>query len=249
VPWSTTVRAARSRFARWPYQVAIVVVVYNAYRYARIAARGTPTTAFRNARQLVRMERSLHIYLERRMQQWFLPHETVVRLFVAYYGVAHFIAVGLSLVLLWRRNRERYRFWRNVFGWVMLVGLAGFVLYPAAPPRLMPASYGFVDVASQIGGFGPLGTEHGTGGGGNEFAAVPSLHAAWSLWVLLALWPIVGRWWLKALLVAHILIMDVTIIVTAKHWILDVPAGWIALGLAIVVETWRLHGFRFRSRE
>jgi hypothetical protein len=67
--------------------------------------------------------------------------------------------------------------------------------------------------------------------------------------VLLALWPIVRHAWLKPLLVAHILIMDVTIIVTAKHWILDVPAGWIALGLAITLETWRLHGFRLRARE
>ena len=47
----------------------------------------------------------------------------------------------------------------------------------------------------------------------------------------------------------HVVIMHVTIIATAKHWILDAPAGWIALGLAVALETWRLHGFRLTSRE
>jgi hypothetical protein len=112
----------------------------------------------------------------------------------------------------------------------------------------MPTSYGFVDTARQIGGFGPFGTEHGTGGGGNEFACVPSLHAAWSLWVVLALWPLVKRWWLRALLVAHAVIMHVTIVAAAKHWILDAPAGWIALCLAVLLETWRQHGFRLAGR-
>jgi hypothetical protein len=234
--------------ARWPYQVAIIVVVYEVYRFARIAVRGSPTTAFRNARQMVRVERRLYILLEHGIQQRFLPHEWAIRLFDAYHGIAHFIAVGLSLVVLWRLDRTRYRFWRNAFGWVLLLGLVGFALYPATPPRLMPASYGFVDTARQIGGFGPIGTEHGTGGGGNEFACVPSLHAAWSLWVLLALWPLVRRWWLKALLVAHLVIMHVTIVAAAKHWILDAPAGWLALGLAFALESWRLHGFRVTGR-
>jgi hypothetical protein len=234
--------ARRPLTARWWYQVALVIAVYEVYRFARIAVRGSPTTAFRNARQLVRMERSLHVYFERRIQQRLLPYDALIRFFDAYHGMAHFIAVGLSLVILWRLDRNGYRFWRNVFGWVLLLGLIGFAMYPVTPPRLMPASYGFVDTARQIGGFGFLGAEHGTGGGGNEFACMPSLHAAWSLWVVLALWPLVRRWWIRALLVAHLAVMHVTIIATGKHWILDAPAGWIALGIAILLEAWRPRG-------
>ena len=229
-------RGARGRLARWPYQVAIVVVVYEVYRYARIAVRGTPATAFRNARQLVRVERTLHIYLERRIQQWFLPHETLVRLFVAYYGVAHFIAVGFTLVLLWRRNRERYRFWRNVFGWVMLVGLAGFVLYPATPPR--PAGRTASSTSPVTSVSGPLGAEHAPVGAAMSSRRA-SLHAAWSLWVL----PLARRTALvdQGSPRRPLVIMDVTIIITK----LVSRCRLIALGLAIRSRR-RLHGFRFR---
>jgi PAP2 superfamily len=219
-----------------------VIVVYEVYRFARIAVRGSPTTSLRNARQLVKAERSVHIFLERDIQQQILPHEALIRFFDVYYGMAHFIVVGLALVVLWRLDRRGYRFWRNVFGWVLLLGLIGFALYPVTPPRLMPASYGFVDTARQIGGFGPVGAEHGTGGGGNEFACMPSLHTAWSLWVVLALWPLLAHWWLRALVVAHFAVMHVAIIVTGKHWILDAPAGWIALGVAILLEAGRRRG-------
>jgi hypothetical protein len=224
---------------RWWVQVAVVIGVYEIYRYARIAVRGSPSASLRHARQVVRFERRVHLYLERRTQRVFVRHHALIRVFDAYHGVAHFIAVGATLVILWRFDRRRYRFWRNVFGWVLLIGLIGFALYPVTPPRLMPASYGFVDTAREIGGLGPIGAEKGTGGGGNEFACVPSLHAAWSLWVVLALWPLARRWWMKALLVAHLIVMHVAIIATGKHWVVDAPAGWIALGLAMALEPGR----------
>jgi PAP2 superfamily len=224
---------------RWWFQVAVVIGVYEIYRLARIAVRGSPSASLRHARQVVRAERSTHLYFERRTQQLLIPHEWLIRFFDAYHGIAHFIAVGATLAILWRFDRPRYRFWRNVFGWVLLIGLIGFALYPVTPPRLMPSAYGFVDAARKIGGLGPVGADKGTGGGGNEFACVPSLHAAWSLWVVLALWPLARRWWLKALLIAHLIVMHVTIIATGKHWVVDAPAGWIALGLAILIEAGR----------
>jgi PAP2 superfamily len=224
---------------RWWFQAVVVIGVYEVYRFARIAVRGSPSASLRHARQLVRLERRLQLYVERGTQDLLVRHRALIRFLDAYHGVGHFIAVGVTLAVLWRLDRCRYTFWRNTFGWLLLIGLIGFALYPVTPPRLMPSVYGFVDTARQIGGLGPVGAEAGTGGGGNEFACVPSLHAAWSLWVVLALWPLAGRWWMRALLVAHLVVMHVTIIVTGKHWVVDAPAGWIALGLAVLIETGR----------
>ena len=226
----------------------MVIGVYEIYRFARIAVRGSASESLRHARQVVRAERNVHLFVERRTQQLLIRHEALIRFFDVYHGFAHFIAVGGTLVILWRLDRDRYWFWRNTFGWLLLIGLVGFALYPVTPPRLMPSAYGFVDTARQIGGLGPLGAESGTGGGGNEFACVPSLHAAWSLWVVLALWPLARRWWMKALLLAHLVVMHVTIIATGKHWVVDAPAGWVALGLAMLIEAGRLHFFRARGR-
>lgn len=224
---------------RWWAQVLVVMGTYQAYRFLRIAARGSPETSLDNAFEVADVEQALGLLHEQTVQDFFLGWEPSVRFFDAYHGTAHFVAVGLALVLLWRHVPERYRFWRNVFGWLLALGLIGFALYPLTPPRLMPPPFHFVDTAIEIGGFGPVGRETGVGGGGNEFAAMPSLHAGWSAWVLLALWPLARSWPGRGLLVLHVLVMHMTIVATAKHWVLDAPGGWAALALAVLIESGR----------
>ena len=61
-----------------------------------------------------------------------------------------------------------------------LLALAGFYLYPLAPPRLLP-QYGYVDTLLKFHTWGSLAdpkvAEHS-----NQFAAMPSLHIGWALW-------------------------------------------------------------------
>jgi len=57
-------------------------------------------------------------------------------------------------------------------GWVLVPGLAGFAVYPLAPPRLLPARYGFVDTVQAVGGVGPVGSKTETPKTGNPYAAM-----------------------------------------------------------------------------
>ena len=66
---------------------------------------------------------------------------------------------------------------------------------------------------------------------GNPFAAMPSFHVGWSTWVVLALWPLVRRRWVRALLVLYALAVLFCITVTANHWLLDAVGGYAVLGL------------------
>jgi len=243
-------RRGERRGRWWWFEAAIVVAVYEAYRLLRIAVRGAPARALRNSRSLVRIERRVDLFHERQVQHWLLPHHWLIRAFDAYHAEAHFIAVGLTLVLLWRSDRVRYRAWRNTFGGILALGLVGFALLPLTPPRLMPHSFGFVDTAARIGGIGRVGAEAPPGGGGNEFACLPSLHAAWSVWVAIALWPrarTCGRW-ARGLLLLHVAVMHVAIVAAAKHWIIDAPAGWTTLALARALERSRTRWWRHRRR-
>jgi hypothetical protein len=105
------------------------------------------------------------------------------------------------------------------------------------PPRLLPASYGFVDTLAQVGGLWSFdsGTMKAVS---NQYAAMPSMHAGWSLWCVLVLWPITeGRPWAKPLLVAYPLATLFAIVVTANHFWLDAVGGALALTAGYAVAS------------
>ena len=103
--------------------------------------------------------------------------------------------------------------------------------------------------------FGPDGqpTQAALDQYGNPYAAMPSFHVGWSTWCLLALWPVLRRRWLHALLALYVAGVVFCITVTANHWLLDAPGGWAVLALgwlgAVAIErsgiAWRR---RVRSR-
>jgi membrane-associated phospholipid phosphatase len=101
--------------------------------------------------------------------------------------------------------------------------------------------YHFVDTSAKYFNFGPQTKSEKKADGsptdetiaqfGNPFAAMPSFHVGWSTWSVLALWPLVRRKWVKALLALYPLTVIFCIVVTANHWILDAVGGWVVLGL------------------
>jgi NAD(P)-dependent dehydrogenase (short-subunit alcohol dehydrogenase family) len=70
------------------------------------------------------------------------------------------------------------------------------------PPRLLPASYGFVDTLARYPTLWTFnsGALHNIS---NQYAAMPSVHCCWALWCACALVPRVRPMWGKALAVAY----------------------------------------------
>ena len=113
-----------------------------------------------------------------------------------------------------------------------LIALLGFYLYPTAPPRLLP---GYVDTVIRFHTWGsfadPNIAEHS-----NQFAAMPSLHVGWALWVGISVFRCApGRWW-RWLGPAYPAGTAVVIIGTANHFVLDAVAGAGVAGLAFGVQ-------------
>jgi len=67
----------------------------------------------------------------------------------------------------------------------------------------------------------------------NQYAAMPSLHMAWSLLVGIATFRIAKTWWLKVVGILLPLLMFVTIVATANHFILDAIVGAAVAGLSL----------------
>jgi len=140
---------------------------------------------------------------------------------------------------LWVRDRLAFLRFRRRLVTLALAGLLTYIAFPAAPPWL----------ASEMGLIGPVERTTSTGweilGVGtaglfsegqaavNLVAAVPSLHAAFTLLVALTIWPRLRRRWLRPLLLLYPLAMGLTLIACGEHYFFDVLLGWIYGGAVI----------------
>lgn len=234
-PGPTTGPATKRIRHGWALEAAVLGVIYFTYDKLRDHVAGPTHEAFEHAKQIVSAERALGLYWERGVQRAFLHVDWFIAFWNIFYGTVHFVMPVVALVWLYRRAPIRYVRWRNTL--VLMFGLAvmTFWLYPLMPPRVMPKDYGFVDTAAQYYNFGPQVPVKLDRNGqpnhesveqfGNLYAAMPSFHIGWSTWSVLAIWPLVRRRWLKALLVAYPLAILFCITVTANHWLLDAAGG------------------------
>ncbi len=184
------------------------------------------------------------------VQPWEYP------LFVVY--MSHFFMALLVAGALWRYAYPRFRQFRRQLVTLYGLGFLTYVLYPAAPPWMVAQAGGIplhrvvVQVWSHVG----LATASSLIEQGNAFynqvAAVPSLHAAVSLLILLFFWR-GARWWLRAILLAYVLAMAFILVDGGEHFVFDIIVGWlyaitVSAGYALAANTRLRAAVRRRSR-
>lgn len=166
--------------------------------------------------------------------------------------VTHFVTIPLITAAVWFRVRDRFAEWLTAVLTMSLVGIAGYLAYPAAPPWLAAerGDIGAVDRISVLGwdvlGLDPVGRLVELGQvGSNPVAAMPSLHAGAAFLAAAFLWPSVSRV-VRGLLVAYALAMALTLVYTGEHYVVDVLAGWLVAALGALAA--REVGRRLRAR-
>ncbi len=162
---------------------------------------------------------------------------------------SHFVVPFVVIVVLWvRDHREWVRFMRR-FATVLLIACVSFVVLPTAPPWMAadgalarPAGRGWVYL-----GLRTVASTWETGRDWtNDVAAMPSLHAAYSLFVVAFFLPRIRRTWVKAVLLAYPLAMGIALVYLAEHYVVDVLAGWAVVGVSFLV--WNRIERRSRQR-
>lgn len=198
--------------------------LYTAIRDARGTRPGSVAQAFRDAQRIIGLERVLGVFREAEIQHALIGDRGLVRLLDDWYGSTHFVVTAAVLVVLFFAYPAHYQRWRNTLAVATAAALIGFAWFPLMPPRLLPASFGFIDTLRVVGGLwnfdsGPM--THLS----DQYAAMPSLHFGWALWSGMAVSSIVRRGWVKALVLGYPAITLLCVIVTANHYFTDTAAG------------------------
>lgn len=155
--------------------------------------------------------------------------------------VTHFVSIPLVTGIVWFGLPRRFKEWVAAVLTLSLVGIVGYVVYPAAPPWLASDQ----DAIGTVARISALGWDHWNleavgrltalgQAGSNPVAAMPSLHAGAALLVALFFWPSASALWRVALL-AYAVAMAVTLVYTGEHYVVDVAAGWVVAGFAAAV--------------
>jgi hypothetical protein len=150
--------------------------------------------------------------------------------------MTHFFMSLVVAGLLWRFSYARFRQFRLQIVILSTLGFATYVLYPAAPPwyladRLheLPEIYRTIFITWGKLGLHTAGsiTDGAIDGNdlGNQLAAVPSMHAAISLFIACFFWR-GARAWLRVVLVVYVLGMAFTLIYSGEHYLFDIVIGW-----------------------
>lgn len=219
----------------WWVEVLAIVAFYAVYSTIRNLHHGNEHEAFQHARELIRLQRSLGLYYEQVVQDWALNVRPLIVAANYFYGSLHFVVTGGVMVYLYRRRSNDYPLWRNTLALGTAIALVGFALFPLMPPRLLPASYGFVDTLAKdpaIWSFNSSAVSKIS----NQYAAMPSVHCAWALWCACALYPRTKHRLSRMLAVLYPVATVAAIVVTANHYFLDAPAGFLALAVGYVAS-------------
>ncbi len=190
-----------------------------------------------HASQVLNVERTLGLELERPLNSWLAEHDTVAA--IANYTYAWgYIATSLAVfVYLYVFRPAKYRWGRRSCLVLNVIAAACFALYPVAPPRLTP-DLGIVDTVVRQHTWGSWGTPMTEGT--NQLAAVPSLHFALAAWVLFMLTVAGAPWAVRLLGVANLAVTLVVILATGNHYLLDVLAAVVLVAVSLVITApWR----------
>jgi hypothetical protein len=202
------------------WQILLFCGAYWLYRLVRGQVFDESAIAFEHARSIVHLERSLHVFAEPSVQSWAVGTGWVSDVGSWMYLNTHFVVTTCTLAFIYLFRNEHFYFVRNMFMVAMLLALVGYLVYPTAPPRMLP-ELGFIDSVADFTGVSP-DTANALY---NPYAAVPSMHVGFALMLGVPMIRIVRHGWAKALWAIYPFVVAMVVVVTGNHWIFDAATG------------------------
>lgn len=209
-------------------QLFIFAFAYYLYRLVRGVVDAEVPIAFVNARGIVNLERSLHLFFEPALQRWALHSNWLIDAANWCYVNSHPAVTTAFLIWLYMARNEAFNFVRNTFLIAMGLALVTYVVFPTAPPRLLP-EWGFTDT---VGGWVGTGGATAANVFFNPYAAVPSMHVAFAVMTGVPAAMLVRTRALKLAWALYPLLVTFVVIVTANHFWFDCALGVLTAALA-----------------
>ena len=221
-------------------QLALFAGAYYAYRLVRGFVDGQTSVAFEHARDLVDLERGLGLFFEPGFQNWALDNSWLVDVGNWAYVNTHFMITTTFLVWLYLARNSAFYFVRNMFVIAMGLALVGYMVYPTAPPRMLP-EWGFTDTVTAAVGQDQANSAKVLF---NPYAAVPSMHVAFALMVAVPAVRLVKIRFLRVLWAFYPLFVTFAVVVTANHFWIDGAFG----AMVAAVSAYGAHALLGRAR-
>lgn len=206
---------------RFWWELAIVLWLYFLYDIINNLSPVSRTSALSHAEGILDLERALQLDIERSVNEWMVGRDLLGSFLANFYNLAHIWLTLAVIVFLWSKRRPLYADLRNSLVMFNLIGFLVFWVYPVAPPRMLE---GYVDIVETSGAISSF--HSGTlAEAANQYAAMPSLHIAWAIWCVVAVYrSLPSRRWRVAIW-AHLALTCVAVVATANHFVLDMVAG------------------------
>ena len=212
-------------------QGLLMLAMYAAYDVSRAVVAGRDDTAMANGLFFLNLEKAMHIYIEPWVQSHISSIPGAMGFMVWAYGALHLPLIIGAMVWVFTQRRGQWKLIRNWFLGMNFMALLLYFLLPTAPPRMIFTA-GIVDM-SYMYGKRPAIYENGILA--NPFAAMPSLHFAYALFVALVLFMLARQQWLRWGGFLYPALVLVVIVATGNHFIVD------ALGSVLVIAAaWAL---------
>jgi PAP2 superfamily protein len=218
-------------------QVALFGLAYYAYRLVRgqVDDPAGAAVAFANARELIDIERALHVFVEPGVQTWALAQPVIVDVASWIYINAQTTVTLSALAFLYLVHNRSFYFVRNMFMVAMAIALVAYIVYPTAPPRFFP-EWGFVDSVSEF-----TGISHDSVAVNalfNPYAAVPSMHVAFALMVGLPLARLSRTRGARILWALYPVLVTWVTVATGNHFFADAVLGAATAAVAASTAAW-----------
>jgi hypothetical protein len=231
-----TRRRPSSDWSRWFANVGLLAV----YRLSEPAARLLGRKVLLH--ELAQWERSLFLgHLPSAILQQVVRRHRWLAVPVTTVYATHFFAPWLYSAVLWRRDCHQWQRWNDSFVALNIAGMATYVGLPAAPPWMASERAAIGDRVERISadgldalGFSGVGEVLRRGQSNvNQVAALPSMHAAYSM--LVALDARDGSPLGRVARRAYPPLMGLALVAGGEHYVIDVVLGW---AYALAAHRW-----------
>lgn len=187
-----------------------------------------PAVPLAHIRAVAGAERDLGLLFEPSLHGWAAAHPPLITLGAIGYVVLHIPVLLALLIWVGMRRPGAFAFLRNAVVATQGIAVAGYLLWPTAPPRMLPGL-----------GYGPAAAVAGQHGlerlAMSPYAAMPSGHAAFALLVGGSVAALAARPWVRVAGVLWPALILGEILATGNHLWLDAVGGAVAVtaGLAV----------------
>lgn len=191
-----------------------------------------PEGPLARAQRLIGLERSWGMFFEPEVHRWVAASPDVMRVAEFAYAAVHLPVMLGVLAWIWVARAGAFALARRTFVLAQGLIVAGYVLAPTAPPRMVPSAGYDGPIGGGLTGLDRLAM--------SPYAAMPSGHAAFAVIAAGCIVALSRRPLVRLAALAYPVAVLLEIVATGNHIWLDAAAGAavaaVAFGLARLIE-------------